>query len=260
MIDAPNDPEMLADECALGLLDADAHAAAEAPIARDQNFAARVLRWEAAGHDWASTAPADEEWSADDLWRRIEAGFPAKHGASDLPRPANDTDAALILGRSASRWRLGTMAASVAALVMGGLYLSEKAHVQELGEKLELAEAQTTTAASAIRVAQVSRADGAPLLTVYYEGEGGRLTARIVSVGDQDLVPELWVIGPDGKPRSLGQGTSGSVFVVELTDQMRADIAAGSSIATSLEEAAEKPSAQPTGDRILGTAQLARVT
>jgi len=242
------------------LLDAEAHAAAEARIATDQDFSARVVRWEAIGHDWASTAPVDTDWSADDLWRRMEAGFPVKPGAHVLPLPANDTGAPSRPRRSATGWRLATMAASIAAVVLAGLYSSEQGRVRELGKRLALAEAQTVTAASDIRVAQVSRADGAPVLTVLYEGEGGRLTARIASIVEQNLVPELWVIGPDGTPRSLGQGISGSVFVVELTEQMRADIAAGSSIAISLEVAAEEPSAQPTGDRILGAAQLAPVT
>jgi anti-sigma-K factor RskA len=155
---------------------------------------------------------------------------------------------------------VGTIAASFAALVLGGLYLGERDRVQEFGERLALVQAQGKEATSSIRVAQVSQADGAPLLSVIYEGQDGKLTARIARIADQDLVPELWVIGPDGKPRSLGQGTGGSVFVVEITDQMRKDIAAGSVIAISLEKPAPVPSAQPTAERILGAAQLVPVT
>jgi anti-sigma-K factor RskA len=155
---------------------------------------------------------------------------------------------------------LGTIAASFAALVLCGLYLGERGRVQEFGDRLAMAEAQAEGAITAIRVAQVSQANGAPLLSVIYEGQDGKLTARIAEIADQGLVPELWVIGPDGKPRSLGQGTGGSVFVVEITDQMRKDIAAGSVIAISLEKPAPIPSAQPTAERILGAAQLAPVT
>lgn len=257
---APNDPEMLAAEYALGMLDSDAHAAAEARLATDRDFAARVARWEAVGHEWASTAPADKDWSPDDLWRRMEATFPTESEARVLPRPANDAGTPSVEPRSASGWRLGAIAASVAAMVLGGLYLGERDRAQEFGEKLALAEAQGEVATSAIRVAQVSQADGAPLLSVIYEGQDGKLTARIAEIADQNLVPELWVIGPDGKPRSLGQGTGGSVFVVEITDEMRKDIAAGSVIAISLEKPAPAPSAQPTVERILGAAQLAPVT
>lgn len=258
--DAPSDPEMLAAEYALGMLDADAHAAAEARIATDQDFAARVARWEAVGHAWASNAPADEDWSPDDLWHRMEASFPTERETRVLLRPANDVSAPPTALGSASGWRLGAVAASLAALVLGGLYLGERGRLQEIGAQLALAEAQGVAATSAIRVAQVSQADGAPLLSVIYEGQDGKLTARIAEIADQNLVPELWVIGPDGKPRSLGQGLGGSVFVVEITDQMRKDIAAGSVIAISLEKPAPVPSAQPTAERILGAAQLAPVT
>ena len=255
------DPEMLAAEYTLGMLDAVANAAAEERIATDQDFAARVARWEAVGSGWAKAAPKDKDWSPDNLWRRMEATFPSEGEPRSLPRPANDTDVTSApLLRSASGWRLGTIAASVAALVLGGLYQNERTQVQEIGERLASAQTQGAAATSAIRIAQVSQADGAPLLTVMYEGQDGKLTARIAAIANQDLVPELWVIGPNGTPRSLGQSTGGSVFVVELTEQMRADIAAGSSIAISLEKAADEPSAQPTAERILGAAQLVPVS
>lgn len=257
---APSDPEILAAEYALGMLGHDAHAAAETRIAIDPDFAARVARWEAVAHDWSSTAPSDEDWSPDALWNRMESTFPRAREARILPQPANDVGAPSPARGSASGWRLGTIAASFAALVLGGLYLGERGRVQEFGERLALAQAQSDQASSGIRVAQVSEANGAPLLSVIYEGQGGKLTARIAEIKDQGLVPELWVIGPDGKPRSLGQGTAGSVFVVEMTDEMRRDIAAGSVIAISLEEPARVPSAQPTAERILGAAQLAPVT
>jgi anti-sigma-K factor RskA len=258
--DPETDPDMLAAEYALGMLDAEAHAAAEARIEADQDFAARVAQWEAVGHRFASAAAADKDWSPDDLWRRMEATFPPQREDRALPQPANDTGPRSATLRSVNGWRLGTIAASFAAVALGGLYLGERDRAQEFGESLALAQSQGVSATSAIRIAQVSKADGAPLLTVLYEGQDGTLTARIATIANQDLVPELWVIGPDGKPRSLGQSTSGSVFVVELTDQMRADIAAGSVIAISLEKAAQQPSARPTADRILGAAQLAPVT
>ncbi|MBA4042873.1 MAG: hypothetical protein C0471_00395 [Erythrobacter sp.] len=258
--DAPSDLEILAAEYALGLLDADAHASAEARVAADPDFAARVARWEAVGHDWTSTAPSDKDWSPDDLWHRMEAAFPTGREAHVLPQPANDSGTPSAEPRSASGWRLGAIAASVAAMVLGGLYLGERDRAQEFGEQLALAEAQGEVATSTIRVAQISLADGAPLLSVIYEGQDGKLTARIADIADQNLVPELWVIGPDGRPRSLGQGFGGSVIVVETTDQMRKDIAAGSAIAISLEKPAPVPSAEPTAERILGAAQLAPVT
>ncbi len=190
----------------------------------------------------------------------MKATFPEEREARVLPSPANDAGSPSIATGPATGWRLGAVAASLTALVLGGLYLGERSRVQEFGDRLAVAQMQDDEATSAISVAQVSQANGAPLLSVVYEGQDGKLTARIAEITDQNLVPELWVIGPDGQPRSLGQGIGGSVFVVEITDQMRKDIAAGSVIAISLENPAPIPSAQPTAERVLGAAQLAPVT
>jgi len=137
--DAPNDPEMLAAEYALGMLDADAHAAAEVRIATDSDFAARVARWEAVGHGWAKTAPEDTDWSPDNLWHRMEAAFPTEPEKRLLPPPANDPGAPQTALGSASGWRLGAIAASFATLVLGGLYLGERGHLDQ-GARLVLGE------------------------------------------------------------------------------------------------------------------------
>lgn len=257
--DAPSDPDMLAAEYALGLLDSDGRESVEERIRSDPEFEQQVLKWEAFGHRWAGLAPHDPDWSPDELWKRMEPAFQPRTDL-ELPQPANDREATGDTPRRVTGWRLGTLAASFAAMVLGGLYVGERDRARQSGERLAIAEAQIPMDASSLRVAQVSEGDGSPLLTVLYEQAEGKLTARIATIASEDLVPELWVIGPDGQPRSLGQSTSGSVVVIELTEQMRADIAAGSSIAISLEEAAEEPSVQPTAERILGAARLAPVT
>lgn len=262
MIDDPeaeNDPDLLAAEYALGLLDDDARAPTEERIRTDPEFARRVRRWETVGRRWAGAMRSDPDWSPDGLWRRLEPAFPVRSGRA-LPLPANDPGATDGPARSARGWRLGTLAASLAALVFGGLYVTERDRAQQIGESLALARSQSAIDTKAIRVAQVTEPDGDPLLTALYEGTGGKLTVRIATISGEELVPELWVIGPDGKPRSLGQSASGSVAVIELTEQIRADIAAGGSIAISLEEASDQPSAQPTAERILGAAPLSPVS
>ncbi len=107
-----------------------------------------------------------------------------------------------------------------------------------------------------LRVAQVNRPEEGPLLTAVYDDTAGKLTVRIDTVPQSELVPELWVIGPDGRPKSLGQSSANSTIVIELSPEMRADVAAGSAIAISLEPQADQPSEQPTAATILGAAAL----
>lgn len=258
--DPRSDDDILAAEYALGLLDPATRASVEERMKSDPAFEQRVVRWEALGDRWSSAAPSDPDWSPDDLWNRMETAFVPPGPDRALPQPANDTGGQAGTRRSGYGWQFGSLAASLLAVTFVGLYLGERAKVDRIGTQLELAQAQGAIDRSAIRIAQVSATDGNPLLSVMYEAKGGKLTARVATLAKDGLVPELWVIGPDGKPRSLGQSAGGSVFVIELTDQMRADIAAGSSIAISLEEASPEPSAQPTAERILGAAQLAPIS
>jgi len=78
---ADREDQALAGEYALGLLEGEEHAAAERRVAADAGFAHEVEYWRArfAAFDDA-TAPQP---ASDELWRKIEAGVPARADARD---------------------------------------------------------------------------------------------------------------------------------------------------------------------------------
>ncbi len=85
-----------------------------------------------------------------------------------VPQPANDPGEPVGTVRMANVWQFGSLAASIAALVFGGLYLGERDRSQGAVESLALARSQPDLDSSAIRVAQVIQADGDPLPTAIY--------------------------------------------------------------------------------------------
>jgi len=250
--------DLLAAELALGFLEGEALATARHREERDPQFALAVSQWHEVGESWSRTvadaeakAKADAvDWQPENLWRRVEASI----GASGAPierSAANDR------GSPLRGWRTGTIAASIAAIALTGLWLQERQDNAVLGSQIAALSGDRPLNPEMLRVAQINRPDDGPLLTAVYDDTAGKLTVRIDTVPQSELVPELWVIGPDGRPRSLGQSSANSTIVLELSPEMRADIAAGSAIALSLEPQADAPHEQPTATTILGAASLA---
>lgn len=248
-----DEADLLAAEFALGFLEGEALLAARHRYDDDPAFARAVAQWQQMGSDWSHEFARDQDWRPDALLPRIEAAI----GGSGHPvarEAANDA------GPARSGWRFGALAASLAAVVLGGLWLQERQGSAELGTQIAALSQDRPANTDRLHVAQLNGADAGPLLTAVYDDTAGQLTVRIATIPPGDLVPELWVIGPDGRPRSLGQSTANSTVVLDLSPQMRADIAAGSAIALSLEPEADTPHEQPTAETVLGAAPLAPLT
>jgi anti-sigma-K factor RskA len=61
-------------------------------------------------------------------------------------------------------------------------------------------------------------------------------------------VPELWVLGPDGVPRSLGVGDDAPLQAITVPDALRERLLRGGAQATvSLAVSMEPPGGSPTG-------------
>ncbi|OBX19505.1 hypothetical protein A9995_07070 [Erythrobacter sp. QSSC1-22B] len=249
--------DLLAAELALGFLEGESLSAARQRQAEDAGFALAVTRWQEVGEGWSRTeqdAEADTaDWQPENLWRRVEASIGVSADLADPIKPSAANDR----GHPSRGWRTGTIAASIAAIVLTGLWLQERRDNAALGSQIAALSGDRPLNPEMLRVAQVNRPDEGPLLTAVYDDTAGKLTVRIDTIPPGELVPELWVIGPDGRLRSLGQSSANSTIVLELSPEMRADIAAGSAIALSLEPQADIPSEQPTATTILGAAALA---
>ncbi|OYW45883.1 MAG: hypothetical protein B7Z08_01410 [Sphingomonadales bacterium 32-68-7] len=229
------DDALFAAELALGLLEGEAAREALRRAAQDPAFAREAARWHRLLDRWLEQAPSDAPPAG--LLEKIELHIGDSPAAGFSMRPAPPVH----------RWKavaFTSIAASLAlcgalALSLGGTFRTEQAPAFAGG------------------VAQITDTSGAPLLSAVYDNGSGRLSLRVADVAAASLVPELWVIPEGGSPRSLGLIGAHSV-TIELTDELRALLIDGATMAITLEPPAGAPHGAPTGD-VLGTGKLQTV-
>jgi anti-sigma-K factor RskA len=221
----PEDDELLAAELAFGLLDPAERQAAEARLASDDAFAQGHARWQ--GYAAAMFADPSEAPSAS-VWSAIEARL-----------PANDTAPA---ARASLRWwKAGTLAASAAAVVLGVIALQKP---QTVIERVPVAQQ-----AAAPMVAVLTGKKG--FVTVSFDPASGRMTSAVTGLDIGEHSPELWVIPADGKPRSMGVMNAAAPSWAKVPATASSVMAAGVTIAVSVEPVGGSPTGQPTGPVIL---------
>ncbi len=208
-----DEDEVLAAEYVLGVLPLDERLAAERRIADDAGFAARVAAWE---QRFAALNDEIDEVPAPDLLARIEARL--------FPKPAD---------RPRRSWwpvwlgGLATAAAAAVVMVQLGLFTPQPIPPAFLPTlSAELAAEDTDLGFSAL-----------------YDPESGRLSVTRVSgtaaAEGQDY--ELWAIGADGVPSSIG------LLTAEVTEAEAEGLSAGVVLAVSLEPSGGSTTGAPTG-------------
>jgi anti-sigma-K factor RskA len=221
----PEDDELLAAELAFGLLDPAERQAAEARLALDGPFADAYARWQsyaAAMVDDPGEAPSASVWSA------IEARLPAN-------------DVASTASASLRWWKTGTLVASAAAIVLGVVALQKP---QTIIERIPVAQP-----ASAPMVAVLTGKTG--FVTVSFDPASGRMTSAVTGLDIGEHSPQLWVIPADGKPRSMGVMNAAAPGWAKVPATASSVMAAGVTIAVSVEPVGGSPTGQPTGPVIL---------
>lgn len=237
----PPEDDVAAAELALGLLNGEERAAALRRVLAEPAFAAEVERWRlyfAQLFDlWPEAEPPAE------LIDRIDAslGGPAPMRRRSLPWPL-----------------VATVMTAIAAALLVVVALRPGPH-------------------SPVPTPQIARQDAAPapapaptpalpqpLLVAaigsdaaVFEPASGRL--RVAGAPDvaADRVAQLWVIGADQTPYSLGLlGTGDNALVLSPAD--RARLVAGATLAVSAEPAGGSPKPTPTGP-VLATGALRAV-
>lgn len=256
--------DRLAAEYAMGLLDADEAALAEALLADDPVFAGLVEDWRARLLELDATAPA--EAPDPHLWSRIEAGLAQPAGAGD--------------GASAARTPIAP-ASPPAALgpdapdMTAPIDLAERRRARQQGVGLWRAAAVTATAAAvvlAVALATVIRTlDRAPVLVTVLLAEPGRPAAVVNTFPDgrTELVPLTTVDVPAGKAlqvwtlydRERGPVSVGLIDVmrsIELGLEGLPRPAEDQLFEITLEPAGGSPTGRPTGPILMkGTADRA---
>ena len=220
-----DDDDLLAAELAFGLIDGVERQAAEARLDRDRAFAAAHERWQA----YAAAAFGPGEAPSAGVWKAIERRI-----------PANDVDPMSVRRATLRWWQAGAIAASVAAIVLGVVARQKL----ETGTVAPVAQ-QTTTPMVAVLTGDKG------VVTVSFDPSNGRMivAANGVDVGKRS--PELWVIPADGKPRSMGVMNAAAPTWATVPAAAASAMAAGATIAVSVEPVGGSPTGQPTGPVIL---------
>jgi len=222
----PEEDELLAAELAFGLIDGEEGAAAERRLASDSAFAEAHARWQA----YAAALITDPgEAPRPSVWSAIEARL-----------PANDVGPAGSV-KSLRWWQAGTLAASAAAVVLGFVALQKP---QTIFVHVPVAQAP-----AAPMVAVLTGKKG--LVTVSFDPASGRMTSAASGLDLGDRSPQLWVIPADGKPRSMGVMNATAPGWAKVPAPASAALAAGVTIAVSVEPIGGSPTGQPTGPVIL---------
>jgi anti-sigma-K factor RskA len=195
--------ELLAAEYALGVLAGQDRAAAERRIARDRAFAAMVAAWEQRLAPWAveiaDVAPPS------DMWDRIAAELPAQP-----PQRTGFWNSLVFWRRFAIAGALATACLAV-VLYSGGLT-----------PQLPL-------------IATVKSGDR-PLFVATIDTK--RHTIAVVPaafIPDPTRIPELWLIGADGKPRAVGPLRADSTVVIALPPALAGEAKTNAVLAVTLE-------------------------
>jgi len=215
LVPPAGDPDCLAAELALGLLDGADRAAALRLMIVDASFAQRVDSWRERLAPLNDAIP--ELAPPAHLWRSIESRL------HDGPRGA------LIRWRAATAGMTALAAALLAVIVLRSPAPSPV----------------PTAAPTPKLVAQLGAPQATALLAVY-EDQSGNLIVRPAVVDAHDRDAELWVIPKGGRPVSLGVIARDRPTRVALGAR-RGLLAPDAILAVSLEPIGGSPTGQPTG-------------
>ena len=237
---------MLAAEYALGVLEGVERAAAERRAERDAAFARAVDDWH------AQLSPmldyVEDAVPSPRVWRGIENAIGRADAPRSRPVAAARGVADPIVRQAIPAWRAFLL------MVMGGA-LASFVTVTLIDQGLVRLGSDprpvSPTSTGPALVATLTPEGATPPALARLDPSGG-LTVRITLAGEDDRVPELWLIPGDGVPRSLGVLADGAATIALPEDVAPA---AGEALAVSLEPPGGSPTGAPTGP-VIASGQL----
>lgn len=154
-------------------------------------------------------------------------------------------DGAAVLRTKLARWRAATWVSSAVAAGLAAVLVLRPVPVPPPAPA-PLPQAQPM-------LAQMVDATGNPLLTAQYDPASGELRVRTTNMPNGERVPELWAIGSDGVPHSMGIVRLNGASAHTAAPAVRAMLADGMTIAVTMEPQSPRPHATPTGDVVAKT-------
>jgi len=223
----PPTPDLLAGEYVLGVLDEAQRRDVQARIAGDPTFARLVSDWE------RSLEPLHAEFAPAEVPASVWPSIRRRLGWEPQPEAPRG------LWWSVGFWRAATgfaAAAAVAAIVIGPQWQSPAPP--------PVAEEQ-----AAKPVTTLAQDDGRPAWLASVDPVRGTvLMVPVPAAADsQGRVPELWLIPPGEAARSLGLVSIDKSHTVAVPAALRQALAAGSTLAVTLEPPGGAPAGVATG-------------
>lgn len=251
------DRQLDAAEYVIGTMSAVERKAFEALLEHDAQSRADVQFWERSfGALNASISP---QVVPPELWSRIDAALPAQAQSAQPdstkarptaaqekaiaapPKAANDNVLEGLM-RSRHRWRLGAIAAGIAALVLGAFITNERLGLYDLPTGLSPDQQLAQDQSGQEFVAVVNANGDQPSLVVNVNTAIGTVTVRSVGMQrPQGKSLELWYV-PDGQtPVSVGLVGESAIDLQNITAKN------GDLLAISLEPQGGSPTGVATG-------------
>ena len=222
------DDSITAAEHALGLLDGEERAAALRRMAAEPDFAQEVETWRT-------------------RFAALYADYP------EIEPPAWIEGRLMVMADNARPWRWATGVASALAACLALVLALRPADTPSLAPR-PVAPAPVTYAAA---MTPTDAKQGAAFAALFDAGRGQVRVPTAIEV-PAGKVAELWRIGADGVPHSLGLLTATGTTAIALNAADRAALAAGATLAISIEPPGGSPNKLPSGP-IVATGALTRV-
>lgn len=214
--------EALAAELVLGLLDGDEKAVALRKQLSDPKFADYVDDWTARVNPLFLEFQEIEPSAS--VWAGIESRLDHQ--------PSSDNVVEM------KRWRIG-------AIVSGAL-----AACLALALIVGPAPNTPTSNPPAVAVAQLTGDIDGLVLAVSYNPETAEMRVDVNGMPETETAPELWIVGGDGVPRSLGQIGRSGISAMTVPSDHREFINSAATLQLSMEPPSETPHAKPTGEPV----------
>ena len=242
-------PDMAAAELALGVLDGEERAVAIRRVLAEPGFAREVERWRTHLAQLFDLWPA---MPAPDIFARVERS---------IDHPAPVATLAIPAAKPNRLWPGLAALSSIAAVGLLIVLVSRPVALPPPPARTPPSRpaAPVVAAVAPTLVASINpTAKGVPV-TVVYLAQSGEIRLTEAALADANRTAELWVI-PVGEavPHSLGLLHAHGGTALKLSADQRARIAAGATLAVSLEPIGGSPTGLPTGP-VVATGALSQV-
>ena len=229
------EPDTAAAELALGVLDGEERAAALRRLVAEPDFAREVEQWR--NHFALLFAGVAESPAPEGVWRRVENQI-GECAVVTMPTR-----------REGNMWKPAALAASIAALVMTAVAFRpvEAPPVQQL-----------PIAPTAQLVAAMALTDKSAPQPAFYDAASGTVKMPGPMPIPKGRAAQLWAIEGDHAPQPLGTFREAAPGVYVADAKMGAAIAAGATLAISIEPIGGSPTGAPTGP-VIASGVLAKV-